>query len=395
MLLPRIILFIAVMITPLISNQLDSAIIHLITGFTILIFLIVASNSILNIRPLVFSPISIIFLIFLISISISTLFSQNFSKSIPQLILYADFFIIFQITQLIFQKRQEINQLISVIAIISGFLSIMSLYNTLVLQLNSRIGEFISFYWASFGHNHFSALLIFSTPLSFYFFATAKSKQMKVVTVLIILLMIVSLYFTFARISVFSLLFAFLLAIIVYRLQQGKSILLTLIFSIVLIAILFNRLSANSWVFNVKKYEKSNVAARFIYWNQAINNFMLHPLTGSGLGTFIDISKTSEIKSKIWSGYTHNHFLQMLSDAGIFAFLLSVTLIGSALFYGYKKIKSLTNQKDKFLHIALWIGLTASTINALFDFDWQLPTVFLWFWVIAGVVLNYKTHETD
>ena len=129
----------------------------------------------------------------------------------------------------------------------------------------------------------------------------------------------------------------------------------------------------------------SEGSLRITYWQQAIKNFQKHPIFGSGLDTFRIVNKREhKPKSIFGSYYAHKFFLQMLTDAGILGFLSSIGLIGSVLRQAIRKVRSLKFEVRNYFYFALFIGILASTLMAMLDMGWQLPTVFLIFWVIAG-----------
>jgi O-antigen ligase len=126
--------------------------------------------------------------------------------------------------------------------------------------------------------------------------------------------------------------------------------------------------------------------ARFIYWQAAYDNFLKNPLAGTGLDTFGEaLTKYGNIGKAAHTRYAHNFFIQMLSDAGVFGFLTSIVLIISILWQAARRASETRN----FLYVAIFTGLLSSTFLAMIDFDWHVPTVFLFFWTFASISTRY------
>ena len=216
-----------------------------------------------------------------------------------------------------------------------------------------------------------------------------------------------SLFFAFALGSMISLAVSFFIAFLLFsQLLPIKRPIVAMFFIVGILGFLslffFSTFKEAKGV-AIHKNSPSSMQARFIYWQNAIDNFIERPLFGSGLDTFRVINKESPRKAKLGSFFTHNFFLQMLSDTGIFGFLSGIALIGSILWSVFKKIsqpfgsaqgKRPTANGQRLLTIAFWAGLLASTLNSMIDFDWQLPTVFLLYWIFAGL-LNTHAKRGD
>lgn len=328
----------------------------------------------------------LVFLVFLTSLSLSTIFSVNIKQSLPILALFWSYFVIYLTSGLIFNTHKKRESLSLMIILITFVLSLISFYNTLISGYNNKEQEGVSFLWLYFGHNHLSALLLFSIPLTYYFLVKKwQTQSQKVLIMVTFLFAVVSLYLTFARASIISLLLALMMSAILFKLVPRKiALILTLLLIIAGGGILFD-LSINAK--NINLYKSGVVLnARSVYWEQAIKNVAKNPLFGTGLDTYrFSIFKNDKGKV-LHTYYAHNFFLQMLSDAGILGFLSSMSLIGLLFYQSFKKISEKLKSREGQLMLVMWIGILASTINSLVDFDWQLPTIFLIFWILVGLI---------
>lgn len=338
--------------------------------------------------------VTIFFLLFIVASAISTFFSEDRNLSLVQLMFFIFCFVIFTSIRSVFPNHKQKELFVLGYLLFTIILSSISLYNTLIAQDIARTHG-LSFMWIYYGHNHLSAILLFTIPVTFYFlWNNWKSKIFRYIFLLISGHILFAMYFTFARASMFSLFLATLFALIIFvkRKLTFKTIICVRIIVAVLL-LLFGVLLTSTNNFTTKipfRFDETNM--RIIYWQQAIINFKSHFLFGSGLDTFnLKSHLPAYLKDKDYmrSSYVHNFFLQILSDAGILGFLTSIMLIFITLQRIVRKIiaKSTIVLSDKYLSIALFVGILASTINALVDFDWQIPTVFLIFWVIVGLIV--------
>ena len=134
--------------------------------------------------------------------------------------------------------------------------------------------------------------------------------------------------------------------------------------------------------------ESSN--GRFLYWEDAFNQFTDHPFKACGLGNW----KIASIKygKRHISGYTvpyhaHNDFIQFFAELGIiggvlytslFIFLFLKLLI-------YFKLKKTFN--DRLLPLLLFLALVAYSIDAGLNFPIARPLMQSSFAIIAGFIL--------
>jgi O-antigen ligase len=306
--------------------------------------------------------------------------------------LFASYFVVFTSIRSIFPTLRSKEVLGSWFLVLSLILSTISLYHTLILKYVNRASEGVSFMWIYYGHNHLSALLLFAIPIAFYLIKKYwKTKRLNALLFITCYVLLVTLFFTLARAAMLSLFVASLLSFLVFPniiARQGRVILLIgIIFT--LAVLLFGILASNRSFPTYRGAMPLNENnSRIVYWKQAISNFQKHPLFGSGLDTFRIINKRSPQPKGIPGSYfVHNFFLQILSDTGIFGFLSSIGLIGSVLWKSVRRVFEIRNSQ-KALLLAFWVGLLATTLNTMVDFDWQLPVVFLIFWIFAGFLTS-------
>lgn len=378
----QILILILVAALPFFPKQLDIRIVYGIFVLAILLlplFLRKVKSQLVS-----RFPVTPFFLFFLLVGLASTIYSSDPKRSALGLLLFLAYFTIFTVSGSIFRDLKSKRRLAAVLICVTFLLSLVSVYNTFFLHYVNRETQGVSFFWVYFGHNHLSALLLFAIPLTFYFQEIFWPKKILRLAILLVqAFLFFSLIFTFARLSFVSLLTAFASSVVLFRLVSRKKMVAVFLTIALILTLILGGSLTQVRKFGVYKQELTN-KERLIYWRQAWENFLKHPLTGSGLDTFRFVGKASE-KTKQKTYYAHNFFLQMLSDTGILGFFSSLGLIFSALWLGFKRVREKWQTKEGFLLSMFWLGLLASTLNSLVDFDWQLPTVFFIFWLIAGV----------
>lgn len=338
--------------------------------------------------------ITIIFILFLIASVFSTIFSVDQQKSITALLLFVAYFIFFTSIKSIFSTHKSKQFLAFSMLVYTIILSLISLYNTLILHYSNRQVEGTSFMWVYFGHNHLSAILIFAIPLAFYFlWLNWKKVLMRFILAFIAGLLLVTMFFTSARGSILSLFIALFIGSFFLPIHKDKQSIIAYFIGIVFIFFVLP-FGVKSIVQNPAR-QKARIdiigqTDRLLYWNQVIVNFANSPFLGTGLNTFREASGNTMVMQNpkfLKSDFAHNFFLQMLSDIGIFGFMTSLSLIFVVLWKAAITIvrKLVPKAKEQLLFLAFYTGIFASSINTLIDYDWQIPTVFLIFWLWVGL----------
>lgn len=362
-------------------TQLDARINYIIIGFSILIFPLFFKNVKEDVKS--GNKATIFFILFLVACSVSTIFSIDLDRSVPRLFLYYAYFITFTSIRSIFPTLLNKEILATYYLLLITILSIISLYYTLIVKYVNRAQEGVSFMWVYYGHNHLSALLIFALPISLYFLKKYWHKKYVSVVVFTTCFLVLALYLTFSRASIISLVSASTFGIVFFRFIPKQKIPLLFIIGFFILLLTFMTIGAKQ--IGVTKPDILS-SVRLVYWKTAIANGFSHLITGTGLDTFRHLVYNSPHRV-LKTDFTHNFFLQILSDTGILGFLSSIGLIFSVFWQASKTLIVKTGKLDvkkRFFAWVLFVGLLASTLNTLVDFDWQLPAVFLSFWIFAG-----------
>ena len=128
---------------------------------------------------------------------------------------------------------------------------------------------------------------------------------------------------------------------------------------------------------------RSTVASRLIYWQDALNVIIKHPL-GIGVHNWESIQygvQTADYSVK----YVHNGFIQLLLDGGILAFAGLALLI----VYGYIGLIKKYIEKKNELYLCLITILTFIVAHSFVDINFAYGLV----WFVLGLILSFSRTE--
>lgn len=125
-----------------------------------------------------------------------------------------------------------------------------------------------------------------------------------------------------------------------------------------------------------KEGARSLTEGRFGYWRAAQANFLENPVTGSGPGTFFRVYQKTIKPDEEMARLVHNDYLQQASDAGAPTAIAYILLIGSSLWFGWKRFsKSVDKNLTYYYLIALWVGFFGWSIHSLLEWTLYIPAI--------------------
>jgi O-antigen ligase len=328
---------------------------------------------------------------------ISLFFSASITLSIPPLFETIGYFTYFLLILIVVNKPKDINLLQNSILFVSIVLSIMSIY--FVAYPPKNIGA-MNLVYATYGHNHLADYLIFSLPISIYYWLNQNKSWRQIIFGLIMIFLFLSSYLTFSR--TLMLITPLISLAIVYNCSKSlKRSIFIMIFGLIpwlVLALLFIN-SITYREFEPAEKDKTLDAwlsrqtikpilhdARFSYYQQAIKGFLEHPLLGYGPGTFRLISQ-KYLGGGSYSWYTHSNILQILSETGLIGFLANYFLL--------YKILSEINFKivKKCNYFPLYIGSIGSFLQSFFTYNLQFLIIQLLFFVSLACIYRISSKK--
>ncbi len=345
--------------------------------------------------------VNFIFLLFLlVSFFLINLFSSLKGLSFPlslNNLVYLLFFIINFIFIYSLPKFFLKKEILLILLLETSI--VMCLFNIFFLFF-PQLGNLLpgrNMVFSSYGHSHLSSLLLLVLPVSYWIYFQKKEKKY----LFLVIFFIINLFLTFARVAI--LLMCLQLGLIVYfykdKLFFSKKI--KLIFSLLglifIVSVIFSFLIPKDSYFCqtklsfVDKICKPFVAdSRKFYWQQAWQGFLDKWIIGSGPGTFGIISTKYKQIPDYYSAQAHNMFLEQFITTGILGGSVYLFFF-VCLFVLIKPNKN--DLKNFSFRACLFLALLTSTIEAFFDFNWVLNSIF--FIVITYCAFLLKNYENE
>jgi len=136
--------------------------------------------------------------------------------------------------------------------------------------------------------------------------------------------------------------------------------------------------------FLVHRLQMPTLQNRWDYWQAAVRMWFDFPLLGSGLGTFAILYPSYKNLGAQDAQHTHNDYLQVLVESGLFAFLLLASILFIILFKAL--FLAPKNQAQPLLFMAIVWGLVALAIHHACDFDFYIPGLGGCEWIFLGLI---------
>lgn len=349
-------------------------------------------------------PLIVIFSLFLFFATLATIFSPVFSRSLNTLVLYFAYFIYFLSSQVLVKEKKELFKELLVISILfpSLILCFLSFYFLIAKEPPPFAGMNLIF--ANFGHNHLVDFLIFAFPLALVLFFKEKKKNKKLLFLCLNLIFLTGFILSFSRGGILMAILEILLFILMLKktkkltnreaaAYQLFSFFITLLLVLSLGVSIFGyyyfgkeKVKGLENFFLKKAFREPPISSRLDYYRQTILAFKERSIMGWGLDNFRYLSSKYQSEPNGWSWHSHNHFLQMFAETGIFGGIILLLLILSVI----KRVRPWLGLDPNLIDIGLKIGLGVSIIHSLFDYDWQFSSVFLLFWTISGFLICHS-----
>lgn len=226
-------------------------------------------------------------------------------------------------------------------------------------------------------NNTFALALVMAIPLIWYGSSMLKTRKYRMVAYVLFFLNCVAIIMTHSRGGILTL-GAVLLIIILY----SKRRLMTLVVCLVLLAVpaMLVRSTLLPRINTITSYEEDTSAmSRLAFWQAGLHMWRDHPFMGVGFGTLNERLLLPSYLTDTDFGdremVIHNTYIQMLVDSGIFALLLYLSILLTAITWLLRSIKKirLRSPGEEACSQALMISLVGFMLGSFFlsrvDFD--------------------------
>jgi O-antigen ligase len=232
---------------------------------------------------------------------------------------------------------------------------------------------------SSFNHfNSFASFLVAMFFVTAGFLAVVKKWWLKLALTILAILIICNIFFTYSRGGWLAFIFGCMYLILFCGNRKTK--LLFLIFGLVFIICLFSiPVLKNRVMFS---FYQSGDAGRFKMWAAAWQMFKENPLTGKGLGLFMDyLPRYTDLGAQ----YTHNCYLQILAESGFLGLASFLWFLGVIIVRGYKRVKA----EKEAVFTGVFIALLAFIVHTFFDTQLYSLKLSIFFWVLSAYIAKY------
>lgn len=365
-------------------------------------------NSYNSIPILKKSYVPIAYLGFLLLCSVSIFFAKNKGVGIVDLTQLVVVFCLFINLTVLLQNRLHLFYKIIFFVGISAFLqSTQELYNLIkTSNLISVVNALNNLKGNTGNINILAASLTIKIPFLLIGINYFKNKK-KWFLYATLFLALTTIFLTAARTPLISLSLIFCLYIF-YSLKinsfkkssllSNGALLLVVILSTVITNLIFEKTKDNGRFNSVEDRFKQistsegSAEARLTYWNNSVKLAKTSPLIGIGLGNYTieSIPYEKEFSNdNIVSLKSHNDFLEILAETGVFNFLIYLSIFVYVFFINLKRTIKYKDDTQRTIAVGSLMLIIVYGIDTLFNFPMYRPTMQIFFGLcLALTVIN-------
>ena len=206
-------------------------------------------------------------------------------------------------------------------------------------------------------------------------------------------LMLASIFLSHSRGGVISILFTLILSLFILRHLKGHRIHpLPVIFICFLlgIAAYFNwHPITQKFLSTISSQDGTLSDGRIKVWQDCIQMVHDYPVFGSGFGTFQDLYPSYKSFTDIYLyNHAHNDYIELLTDGGLVAFLLTAWFVTSIIISGWKQLQLRRDTYSLFVTTASLAGIAGILVYSVTDFNLHNGANGLYFFFLCGLVVS-------
>jgi O-antigen ligase len=245
--------------------------------------------------------------------------------------------------------------------------------------------------------NAFGEILVLLIPLAVGLMFASRSWGGRILGLLGAGLGSIALVMTYSRAGWIGLAVAALLFIFLWKKQ-----LLPVVILLGIVAIPFLPDTVFQRILTIFNLSDTSTSSRFPLYEAALRLLRLRPLQGAGLG--IDAVRSAVTDLNLYHGvspfvHSHNIYLQVWAETGIFGLLALLGTVGWTLKRGAKTVlRQMGSSSVRMLVAGSVSALLGIMVCGIADFIWHYPRVMLLFWflfamAIAGIRLALREEK--
>jgi O-antigen ligase len=309
-------------------------------------------------------------------------------RSLMEVLKAVAFFTVFSIASIYFISRDRLKNFIIALSLFGFCLAVFSIVQKATWNGGIYWFRELSMGGEPFGpfvnRNHFAGFIGMIIPLTLGLAITKHSREKKIFYGFLAVIMSVALFFSLSRggvVSFFSgmLLFGFLM--VASRLQQKKVWVIGIFIVAVLTYLVWLGVDPI-----MERFSRTDITKeeRLVVWSTTLTAAKDFWLTGSGLGTFLNIFPLYS-PSSVQSIYDHAHndYLEFLLETGLGGVLLFACFIGLLL---RSVFRSTFEGSSGIMLMAALSSAMSMAVHSVFDFNLHILSNLLLFGTVLGMV---------
>lgn len=207
------------------------------------------------------------------------------------------------------------------------------------------------------------------------------------------ILIAVSIFLTFSRGAILSWIISMIILgcmVILSRKNDKSGMIILAVFTVIILAV-----SWFGWKPIFNKFEKIQIASnavadeRLKIWKDTANIIRDFSVTGTGFGSFESIYPKYQTHMTDHSvDHAHNDYMELLTDGGIIAFVLTSWFLLEILFKSYKSFRLRKETYSIYLYLGSLTGIIAILIHSTTDFNLHIASNGLYFFFLCALAVS-------
>ncbi|MBI5633888.1 MAG: O-antigen ligase family protein [Nitrospirae bacterium] len=317
--------------------------------------------------------------------------------TIHELLRTAAFFMVFFISAIVFRDREKLTRMIIILTVFGFCLAVFAIVQK--ATWNDKI------YWfreltaggEPFGpfvnRNHFAGFISMLVPLGLGYTLTRESREKFIFFGFLTVIMTLSLIFSLSRggiVSFFASMSLFSMLVVITRVQTRKMWAVAAFLIIVASYLVYLGIDPV-----IDRFFETDITKeqRIVVWQATLTAFWDFWLTGTGLGTFIDIFHLySPASLQSIYDHAHNDYLEYMLETGAIGLTLVLAFAGLLL---YPFAKADFKGKRGMIRIAVISSVFSMAVHSIFDFNLHILSNLLLFAVVLGMLLSLSISPEE
>lgn len=309
-------------------------------------------------------------------------------RSLLEVLKVAAFFIVFSVASTYFISRDRLKSFVIALSVFGFCLAVFAIVQK--ATWNGRVYWFreLSMGGEPFGpfvnRNHFAGFTGMIIPLTLGLAIIKHTREKKIFYGFLSVIMSVAVFFSLSRggiVSFCSGMALFGVLLLASRLQQRKVWLIGIFLVAVLTYLVWLGVDPIMARFSQTDITKEQ---RLIVWSTTLTAAKDFWLTGSGLGTFLNVFPLySPASVQSIYDHAHNDYLEFLLETGLGGALLLACFIGILL---RSVFRSSFEGRQGIMLMAALSSMTSMAVHSLFDFNLHILSNLLLFGMVLGMI---------